>query len=40
MPEPQKYVEEWPFGLYLGVLGCYFAYFFEGLGGENMGPNP
>ena len=31
VPGPQKYVEQWPFGLYLGVLGHYFTYF-GGLG--------
>ena len=28
VPEPQKYVEYWLLGLYLGVLGYYFTYFW------------
>ena len=31
IPGLPKYVEQWPFGLYLGDLGHYFAYF-GGLG--------
>ena len=27
IPEPQQYKEQWPFGLYLGVLGHYSTYF-------------
>ena len=28
IPEPQKYEEQWPFGLYLAVLGYCFTYFW------------
>ena len=38
LPGPQKYVEEWPFGLYVGVLGHYFTYFWVlGVRGEGSG---
>ena len=36
VPKPKKYVEQWPFGLYLGVLGHYFTYF-GGLGTPLLG---
>ena len=36
VPGPPMYVEELPFGLYLGVLGHYFTYF-RGLGRGNLG---
>ena len=29
---PEKYVEEWPFGLYLGVWGYHFYLLFGGVG--------
>ena len=29
LPRPPKYVEEWPLGLCLGVLGHHFTYFID-----------
>ena len=34
IPRPPKYVESWPFGLYLWDLGRYLTYF-GGLGSSN-----
>ena len=28
LPEPQKYAEQWPFGITLGVWGYEFTYFW------------
>ena len=28
LPGPQKYVKQWPFGLFLVALGYYFTYFW------------
>ena len=35
-PEPKNYVEKWPFGLCLGVLGNYFTYFWGPGGMEGI----